>query len=1362
MSRNEQLAPISNLARQCLISFEQCLQGTSGLDSQRRSTIEDQMARFSIWTSNMAVFASGKVCMDHRVREAPEVQRLVLGILEILQGRLEECIRLVESLTDPHCLIEIRFSVLAQGDFERIADSISSEVGLLHELSNTIRKASRESQDVKAITSFQIKDDEGNNVEDILKEYFAKNIRDCFPESSDSIRNRLATTMILRRKKILYRRSRYAVNPIKPTQPALKPKIETQIAVLQQDTRLHDSPSQAIKSAAVPSRICSAVQSATTLAPQNFQRASAPSVVSHVKSVDLGSHEELIFPPRPEDPNHGMIELTCPYCLYVLSGLEVSNEARWRKHVLGDLDALICLFDPCDEPNVLYRHSKDWLQHMRKHTKQWRCSAKVHDIQDFNSRGEFEIHLRESHKKNYTSAQLDLLAERAMRSSGPLFDICPLCGGEGDADDDQISGNLVDHIVGHLRSLALKSLPPHYSNNDNASYNSHDDGSARSRSTMKSLLGGSNTSIHSWFSSSPSPPSPNSTLPYNWDSSADTYAEGAIDWRYVLDVVRKPQENEQDFIKEHMARARPDFVPVEEKPLTLHGMYYNNENYDYDSDTDMGVEGSGNDYLEPTEQCFRNHVLRLSPSLMANSYLVNRMSYHMTNCLKRLGDVRKQHLSRNRSTYSPDGAGDSNNKGLELFNGDIKRFRQLKGNTNCRVLPIGFLMPQTADFPTSFECQLCFHSYKFQSLSDWIIHVYEDIQPFTCTHDHCPDPRTFQRKGDWIRHENESHHLFEWWTCNMLACNFTCFNRDDFDQHLRDVHGFTTQPLENTAILKNTFECHKTTQDPPETCPFCDRRFLTWNKRFNHVAKHLELISLPILGIIERVPDSIWEHGANLPVPVPRKPSNFRSLSIVTNPEFQTQSSDIADFYETQNAGRSPGGLNDPRISDESPYFNRVQFHGVSCTGNYQSYTGSESFNHRGHLLLRQGSPENITPEDAKKYYLLNLFFDTILPTIFPILQLSWHNPSISDLIRPTVDSNESYFYCCLMIAAHHYNNTRNLLLRHDITKYHGETIVRLRASLDNEENYRQVLETNLGLILYHCHVGSYDTQSTLNIHWQSYFQGAASVAVLLKLPSLNPGYSADISSTWNRFYSSVMAWVDILGATMKGSAPSFAPIYREMHSSGNNANLGLYELMGCDDRVMHLISEIACLDSLNKNGFDEANLREHISALDGELVLVEKHETNLKMATNFDGSLDVVQLTKNVTKAFLWAARIYLYSLAPDFLPSQPSCVELVEKITVIFQHIPSGPTGYDRCLVWPYLISGSVCTASSGLRQLINSRIENLGDAARLGNFSGLIPVLREGWRRVDSYPGLPAYAPYTPWREIMEEMGWEYLLI
>ncbi|KAI1095380.1 hypothetical protein F5B19DRAFT_342151 [Rostrohypoxylon terebratum] len=331
MSLSERHAPISEHAGQCLVSFGQCLKSTVSFDGQRYLNIQDEMARFSIWASNMAVFSDGGDCMDHRVRKASEVQRLVLSVLETLRRWIEE----------------LKFSTSTQGEFERIANGISSKVSLLHELSNTIRKASRESQDIKAMSSFQLMD-EGMNIEDFLKGRFTHYLQDRFGESTDAIRNRLATTMVMRWKRVKFRRLRYSRNPIWPSQPAGKPSIEI--------------PRPEVTEPTTTPRTYSTVQTATTLVPRNFQKASALSSVSCVRSVDV---KKLCFPPRPEALSLGVTEVTCQYCLYVLPVSEISDEAKWQSHIVNDLDAYVCLFDPCDEPNTLYRHSKDWLLHMR-------------------------------------------------------------------------------------------------------------------------------------------------------------------------------------------------------------------------------------------------------------------------------------------------------------------------------------------------------------------------------------------------------------------------------------------------------------------------------------------------------------------------------------------------------------------------------------------------------------------------------------------------------------------------------------------------------------------------------------------------------------------------------------------------------------------------------------------------------------------------------------------------------------------------------------------------------------------------------------------------------------------------------------
>lgn len=219
--------------------------------------------------------------------------------------------------------------------FDKITAALSSQVGLFHEVSNVIRRASRQSQNDRAASSFCIKDQEGNDLEAVLKGFFIHNLQDRFPASSPEIRERLAVTMILRRKRILYRRSRYSAMPIKPTQPASKPKLMARplLGQLLQNEASGEVP-QRIDAASQPtlatSGLPSTVKSATTLDPEKFQRASAPSAVSSTRYTDVSAHEDLIFPSPPAIRSRHMLEVTCPYCLYVLSTREILDVSRWR------------------------------------------------------------------------------------------------------------------------------------------------------------------------------------------------------------------------------------------------------------------------------------------------------------------------------------------------------------------------------------------------------------------------------------------------------------------------------------------------------------------------------------------------------------------------------------------------------------------------------------------------------------------------------------------------------------------------------------------------------------------------------------------------------------------------------------------------------------------------------------------------------------------------------------------------------------------------------------------------------------------------------------------------------------------------
>lgn len=399
---------------------------------------------------------------------------------------------------------------------------------------------------------------------------------------------------------------------------------------------------------------------------------------------------------------------------------------------------------------------------------------------------------------------------------------------------------------------------------------------------------------------------------------------------------------------------------------------------------------------------------------------------------------------------------------------------------------------------------------------------------------------------------------------------------------------------------------------------------------------------------------------------------------------------------------------------------------------------------------------------------LLDHFIQFVLPTIFPILESNQHGSVGSDLILPALQNNKGYLHCCLSIAAQHYKAAMGIQgeeIDNDVMRHRYSTISSLCDALNRDENHQQILETTLSLIFFQCCVGRFD-DSLPDIPWHQHFQAAISLVQKLDLPRLvSDPHEQLLQAPFNMTLSS---WIDILGATMQGRAPTFAHTYREKHLSAN-PSLGLRELMGCEDRVMYLVSEIACLEALKKDGMDDITLCHHVRVLGDQIGLTEGIDDAAVLPFNSNGTLSPKQLTKNVTAAFRLAARIYLCNLVPGFHPSQASCIGLVEKLTAVLQTIPSGPTGFDRSLAWVYLVGGSVSVAGSSFRAFFDDRIVQLGDSANFGSFGRVACLLRELWLQADhqqatSPASATSEAPqqYIHWRDVMQMKGWDYLLI
>ncbi|KXL50598.1 hypothetical protein M433DRAFT_141111 [Acidomyces richmondensis BFW] len=402
---------------------------------------------------------------------------------------------------------------------------------------------------------------------------------------------------------------------------------------------------------------------------------------------------------------------------------------------------------------------------------------------------------------------------------------------------------------------------------------------------------------------------------------------------------------------------------------------------------------------------------------------------------------------------------------------------------------------------------------------------------------------------------------------------------------------------------------------------------------------------------------------------------------------------------------------------------------------------------------------EAVIKVDDSDKYLLNHFFDKVQKLIFPILEANQHGSARTDVIIPALESNKAYLHCCLSIAATHMKATEGLAddqIDNDIVRHRYSAISELCEALGQDSNHAQILEATLGMIFFQCSVGRPD-DTLPDIPWHQHFQAAISLVNKLNLPYVVQNLAAS-GHTRPPFNMALASWIDILGATMRGQSPTFADTYRELNTV--NCGGGLAELMGCDDNVMFLISEIACLDA-SQSQLNELMLCSYVETLANALGRTESTNCTVQSCFATTGALRPKQLSINITAVFRIAARIYLCSLVPSYEPRQPSMCHLVSRFAELMNYIPDGPEGFDRSLAWPILVAGSNSVEGSPFRSMFAERCERLGEAANFGSFGRVRELLKDIWHTNDANARQGVFQGVR-WRDAMRQKGWDYLLI
>jgi hypothetical protein len=399
----------------------------------------------------------------------------------------------------------------------------------------------------------------------------------------------------------------------------------------------------------------------------------------------------------------------------------------------------------------------------------------------------------------------------------------------------------------------------------------------------------------------------------------------------------------------------------------------------------------------------------------------------------------------------------------------------------------------------------------------------------------------------------------------------------------------------------------------------------------------------------------------------------------------------------------------------------------------------------------------NINDNDK---YLLSHFIDKNMKLIFPILDANQHGSARSDVILPALESNQAYLHCCLSVAAEHMRATENVdgeQINNDILNHRFGAIQELCAALGADTNHAQTLEATLAMIFFPTTVGG-PSDAVADIPWYSHFSAAVNLVNKLELPS-----AAIVAAQTDQrppFNMTLTAWIDILGATIEGSAPTFSDTYRELHRS--RSAIGLAELMGCDDQIMFIISEIACLDSQKQEGLDPVSVCHYVKILARGLDDNQPAPATVVSCFSTTGAIRPRQLAINLTAVFCLAARIYMCTLVIGYSPGQDSMRGLIEQFTECLNFIPAGPEGFDRSLAWPLLIAGAESLPDSTFRLMLADRCGLLGDAANSGSLGRVRELLTDVWTTRDQLVELSDAIPDVRWRDIMRQKNWGYLLI
>ncbi|OKL59121.1 hypothetical protein UA08_05963 [Talaromyces atroroseus] len=489
--------------------------------------MDDQLARFTLWASNMDVFGPLNVSLDYRLRYSSTVVEIIHQLLDVICNSLAS----LKPIDDPPQTpsrkkrritetgdAEVTKKVdnnssdsdsdedQAQKNVSLITYTIGGTVTRLFRLSNAIRKSAKDSRTCK-IGGYR-DDEEANNAIAELRLYTDCYIRFRFPQAPEALRSALVEANALRLRRLYYQRShrrRIALSTQRTQADPMSiqlPKLPDSAPAVRFATSEPPKP-RVIDERPKPTRLPPVPLTYASTARQTAVRALyADSTVEVSRAKSVLVNNKLSFPSVPTTSE-------CPYCGVIVEFKGPKKTSMWNltgfsDHVIRDLEPFICVFAHCmdssqQEPGSLtFETSKAWISHMQNaHGYAWECRAPSHDPVIFGQEVEFQEHARDEH--DVPEAHVGTLSGAARRPVVEKILECPF--GDDFSAPEKVESNTVFlnealylHVAAHMKEIALLALQKLPSNDDDGSGDVasdaplEDDEFAKLRGSMYSVL----------------------------------------------------------------------------------------------------------------------------------------------------------------------------------------------------------------------------------------------------------------------------------------------------------------------------------------------------------------------------------------------------------------------------------------------------------------------------------------------------------------------------------------------------------------------------------------------------------------------------------------------------------------------------------------------------------------------------------------------------------------------------------------------------------------------------------------------------------------------------------------------------------